>query len=662
MNTPGNDSGFREEALDLLVQLESFLLELEREPENRELIDQVFRIMHTIKGSGSMFGFDDVVTFVHEIETVYDHVRSGRLRVTSALINRTLQARDQIKLLVTTGHPDEPANIALIGQLITEFRAMSGSAPTATVAGRESRSSAEEPSVPPLQASSTGETGYWHIHFAPKPGFFLNGSNPMGLLNELATLGQTRVRVSTESVPPLQELDPESCHLVWDIDIRTDAGLNAIKDVFIFVEETAQIDVTPIDSASWDAAADPALPGASELDPPPITTPPSQSDVPPRGQREDDIGAGKLDRIVELIGELVTVQARLNQLATQREDSELLSIAEELNRLSTNLRDNALKARMVPVSTVFDQFHQHLQEIATQNGKEIDPLLSGGETELDKDILNRLLPPLRHLLRLVTTHSIERPDQRKDAGKEPRAQVHISAHHFGGNFCIEIQDDGQGFAPEFLSDRARALGLNVDGNGMSSPELLRLLCHPGFLPEGGLASVKAVIDELRGSIDVENHPGKGLGFTLRLPLTLSIIEGLVVALGTWLFVLPLAAVEECIELTRQDEELNYRKNVIMVRDRIVPYIPLREKFGIAGAPPEIQQVVIVGIGQHRVGFVVDQVIGEFQTVIKPLGKIYKDVSGISGASILGDGTVALIIDLTKIILEEQLHEFTAKGA
>ncbi|RCK79102.1 MAG: Signal transduction histidine kinase CheA [Candidatus Ozemobacter sibiricus] len=755
MPSNGFASTFREEALDLLASLEALLLDLEQSPRDRDLIDQVFRAMHTLKGSGSMFGFDDVVAVVHEIETVFDLVRAGRLEVTPDLIARTLQARDQIRLLVDHERGGEAPNMALIGQLVVDFRTMasrpvtprarpeatgpaalppqadgepiSASQASAEGAAGPSPSSSSEPTpgprdgaMPPLasqasqplrqeaptevppsdsvQAPAKGHPGIdeatgepprspttWSIRFAPHPGIFLTGNNPVGILKELAELGPCEVRPDLSRLPALNTLDPESCYLAWDILLHTHADLNAIRDVFLFVEDHAQIDITPTEAAfqagasraataTGSAASGPTVDprAASPSDPPagaaharanerPASTmsPDSLTEAarPPteavsEGRRDLRISAEKLDRLVELIGELVTVQARISQVAARRNDAELTSLAEELERLSADLRDRALKIRMLPIGATFEALRATISETARGQGKDLRVVMQGTETELDKDVIERLGAPLGQLVRLAVIHSLENPARRTAGGKAAQAMLSLTARHFGGNFCIEVRDDGQGFDPAALRARAQALGLPLPADELAGQELLRLLCQPGFFAEGGLGEVKAVIDDLRGTLEIENRPGQGLTFLLRLPLTLAIIEGLVVALGSWHFVLPLAAVEECIELTRETEARTYRKNVVMVRDQIVPYIPLREKFAVDGQAPAIQQIVIASVGQHRVGFVVDQVIGEFQTVIKPLGSFYKNVKGISGATIMGDGSVALIIDLTKIVQEE----------
>lgn len=756
MPSDGFASSFREEALDLLASLEALLLDLEKSPGDRDLIDQVFRAMHTLKGSGSMFGFDDVVAVVHEIETVFDLVRAGRLAVTSDLIARTLQARDQIRLLIDHERGGETPNMALIGQLIVDFRAMASrpvspqarpeaTGPTASRPQADGEPSSESPDSieaapgpgpssahasashssegagPPLAAPSgqtdarqdscsqtapadsaqtpangqpgkdessehsTGPASTWSIRFAPHPGIYLTGNNPVGILKELAALGPCEVRPDLGKLPALEELDPESCCLAWDILLHTHADLNAIRDIFLFVEDHAQIDITPTEAAFRAGASRAAMatgstaPGptvdsrtALPSDPPNAASPARVTERPAstmspdslteaarppteavsEGRRDLRISAEKLDRLVERIGELVTVQARISQVAARRNDAEMTSLAEELERLSADLRDSALKIRMLPIGATFEALRATIFETARSQGKDLRVVMQGTETELDKDVIERLGVPLGQLVRLAVIHSLESPVRRTACGKAAQATLSLTARHFGGNFCIEVRDDGQGFDVAALRARAQELGLPVPADELGGQELLRLLCQPGFFADGDLGGVKAVLDDLRGTLEIENRPGQGLAFLLRLPLTLAIIEGLLVALGSWHFVLPLAAVEECIELTRETEARTYRKNVVMVRDQIVPYIPLREKFAVDGQAPAIQQIVIASVGQHRVGFVVDQVIGEFQTVIKPLGSFYKNVKGISGATILGDGSVALIIDLTKIVQEE----------
>jgi two-component system chemotaxis sensor kinase CheA len=383
------------------------------------------------------------------------------------------------------------------------------------------------------------------------------------------------------------------------------------------------------------------------------------------------VPAERLDHLVNLVGELVTVQAHLSQTAAEKNDGDIVTIAEEVERLISELRDTTLTMRMLPIGSTFSKFKRLVRDLSSELGKEIDLETSGAETELDKTVIEKLNDPLVHLIRNSIDHGIELPEVRQAAGKPPKGIVPLGAVHSGDSVLVTIRDDGAGLNKEAIRAKAIERGLITAGAELSDREIYNLIFAPGFSTAKNVTSVsgrgvgmdvvKKAIEALRGSIDINSTPGRGSVITLKIPLTLAIIETLLVRIDTSFFVLPLAMVEECIELTRADVAASHGRNLAHVRGTLTPYISLREQFGISGNQPEIEQVVIAGVNGSRIGFVVDDVVGEHQTVIKSLGKLYRDVQGISGATILGDGTVALILDPNLLMQDVERLELQQFG-
>jgi two-component system chemotaxis sensor kinase CheA len=689
---------FKEEAYELLAELELSLLELEESPEDMETVGRVFRAMHTIKGSGAMFGFDDIASFTHEVETVFDLVRNGRMAVSRNLINLTLGARDQIRDMLDADGSGESWDHEKGAALITALRELvPGSIPDAPPAPARKEKAKGAPA-----ASLT-----YRIRFRPARDTFLRGGNPVALIAELAELGECRTVAQMCDLPVLSELDPELVYIYWDMILTTSQGLDAIRDVFIFVEDESELHIEQIDDGQnreneykklgeilierGDLAPEEMeavlnsqkrlgqlLVERGLVAPDKIESAllEQQRVKELRQERQNQeasasirIPSEKLDALVNLVGELVTVQARLSQTAASRDDAELLAISEEVERLTAELRDTTLNVRMLPIGSTFSKFKRLVRDLSGELGKEIELSTEGGETELDKTVIEKLNDPLVHIIRNCIDHGIEQPHVRTAAGKTRHGTVHLGAVHSGDSVLITIRDDGAGLNRAAIRAKAEERGLIPPHVELSDREVHALIFAPGFSTARQLTSVsgrgvgmdvvKKAIDALRGSIDVASEPGAGTVITLKIPLTLAIIESLLVKIGDSRFVLPLSQVEECIELTRDDVAASHGRTIINVRGHVTPYIPLRQQFSIGGEPPDIEQIVITRMNGSRVGFVVDHVIGEHQTVIKSLGRAYKGVEGVSGATILGDGSVALILDTQYLAHAVEMEERAA---
>jgi two-component system chemotaxis sensor kinase CheA len=654
---------FLQEAQDLLEQLEQTLLDLEHRPDDGELIDTAFRALHTIKGSGAMFGFDAVAAFTHHVETAFDHVRKRRIAPTRALIGVALAAKDQMRQLI-----DQPANAdAVVGDAILgDLRRFLDAA------------------VTPTQSAEVT----WRVRFRLPSDAMATGTNPLLLLNELRALGPCSVITLTEDVPPLEVLDPAACYLHWDVSVRTDQPRSAIEQVFFFVLDDMECDIEPVPSveiarpgggAGTPAAERQTAAEASAAPPPerhapvPAGQPPGRAD--PHAAKTVStirVPAERLDELMDRVGELVIAQSRLRQIAAASSDAAVKAVAEEIERLSLELRDTTMGIRTLPIGQLFGRFRRLVHDLARELGKTIDLVTIGEETELDKTVIERLNDPLIHLIRNAIDHGLETPEGRAAAGKPAQGRITLSACHAGAEVLVSIADDGRGLDRARIRARAEENGLLAPGARITDSELCQILFQPGFSTARevtslsgrgvGLDVVKRAIDGLRGTIDIVSTEGSGSEVTLRLPLTLAIIDGLLVRVGLGRYVIPLSAVEECVELSTEEDARSRGRGFLNIRGDLVPFLRLRELFNTSAPADRYQKVVIVSAGELRVGLVVDQVIGDHQTVIKSLSKLHADVEIFSGATILGDGTVALILDIAHLVEHGQRYEERFKGA
>ncbi len=685
---------YREEAYELLAELEASLLELEETPDDTGMIGRIFRALHTIKGSGAMFGFDDIAEFTHELETIFDLVRGGKISVTKELIDLTLSARDQIKAMLDASEGGETADTSISEEIIIAIRAFLPD----TEKDLEEQESEIRKLKPEARYLKPGNITY-RIRFHPDPDIFINGTNPIFLLNELQEFGEARIVAQTNAVPRLEDIEPEKCYIYWDIILTTSEGIDAIENVFVFVEDDCEIHIEIIDEAGGpenetgykrlgeilvergdistrellavleeqrrlgellvaaevveQGAVDSALAEQEHIRTVRKTRKESTSSSSIRVPSE------RLDSLVDLVGELVTVQARLSQKASFQSDPELLSIAEEVQRLTANLRDNTMRIRMLPIGATFARFKRLVRDLSNELGKEAIMIIEGADTELDKTVIEQLNDPLVHIIRNTIDHGIESPDFRESEGKPRQGTIRLSAEHSGPNVLIRVFDDGAGIDPEVIRAKAVEKGLIVQDADLDEKEILSLIFAPGFSTAKkisgisgrgvGLDVVKRTVEALRGTVKITSKKGKGTTTTLKLPLTLAIIDGLLVKIGEACFILPLSVVEECVELIHDDLTWARRRSMMNFRGKIIPYLDLREAFMVEGDLPPVKLVVVAEAMSGRIGFGVDHVIGQYQTVIKTIGKFYKDAEGISGATILGDGTVALILDTAQLV-------------
>jgi two-component system, chemotaxis family, sensor kinase CheA len=664
MNLMDPTEVFRQEASELFETLEEALLDLGQRPDDRELVDSAFRALHTIKGSGAMFGFDKVAAFTHEFETAFDLVRKGEIKPTQDLISVALAAKDYIRALIEAPESTD----SIIGDAILDDLKQFMDP------GGHVQAIAPQPETP---ATGESPSSGWQLRLEFDQHILCNGSNPLDFLDDLCKLGACFVVPLTGDVPLLDELEPEYCFLKWDVTLHSDCDRAAIDDVFMFVQDEMKLTVLPLTQADIRAPvptltieSEPATavaaekPGKSEL----AVQPEQRRDEPRRSEeprRAEDRGittvrvpAERLDELMDRVGELVIAQARLSQLAASGSDLSIKMIAEEIERLAASLRDTTMGARMVPIGSLFGRFRRLIHDLSRDLGKPVEFVTSGEDTELDKTMIECLADPLVHLIRNAIDHGIEDTTARAAAGKADQGRIELQAVHSGAQVLVTVADNGGGLNTARIRAKAEEQGLIAPGAAMSDHDIHQFLFHPGFSTAQtvsalsgrgvGMDVVKRTIEAMRGSIDLSTRPGQGTTVTLRLPLTLAIIEGLLIRVGEGRYIIPLSAVEECVELTAGDERSRGR-NFLNVRGGLVPFLRLRDMFNVPGSPDKHQKTIIISTGETRVGLVADQIIGNHQTVIKSLSKLHSEVTTFSGATILGDGTAALILDVAQLV-------------
>lgn len=632
-------ASFLQEARDILEGLEALLLDLESDA-TAERVDAVFRALHTIKGSGAMFGFGALARFTHHFEDAFDRLREGRLRVGQPLIDLSLQARDRMLALLEQGGDNDtsPESQRLIRALTT------------LTAGPDI------PSQVPASNSGTAARG-WKIHFRPEASALRNGMRPDLLVAELAAMGDISIQIDTTNVPPLEQLDPGESYLSWSIVLTTTQTRAQIEGVFLFADE-ADLTIEEISRA----AQRPDVPEAPRR-------PQDHQPRPAATASADRVGetvrvpAGKLDEIMNRLGELVIAQARLERIADTVADGELETVVEEMDRLVSGLRESTLSIRMLPIETVFGKFRRVVRDLSSDLGKQVRLITDGGETEIDKNVIDRLTEPLVHMIRNSIDHGIETSDLRKAQGKPETGTVRLSARQEGGEVLITLADDGRGLDTVALRRKAIERGLLSPDATPTEADLHQLIFAPGFSTAEKLSSVsgrgvgmdavRSTVDALRGRVDVASRPGAGTSVTLCLPVSLAIIDGLLVRLGSSVFVIPLSVVEECVEFDVVEQQRDSGRTMLQIRDDLVPFLDLAHLFARPAAGDLRRRVVCVRVDRSRIGLVVDDILGRNQTVIKTFSIFHRDVEGFSGATILGDGSVALIIDVVGLARHAQ---------
>ena len=699
------------ESRDLLEQMEAALLRIEQDPGDPDIINAIFRAAHTIKGSAGLFGLDYIVTFTHVAESVLDKVRSGELHIDQDLAAHLLESSDHIGALVNHAadgeEPDEASNKNsrdLIARLNTYLGATKPVEKQGSVHAQEKAASVPAELDHKFEKEGNEEvaTDNWHISLRFGKDVMRNGMDPLSFIAYLATLGRiVHVVTLTEAIPSISELDPETCHLGFEIAFNTEADKTTIEGVFEFVRDDCHIRILPPHSkvtefihliqdlkgddlrlgeilvrcgTLTDIELQTALriqSGKGKTSPigqvlveqHMVSAPVIEAALEKQKQTKDTkssegnlirVDADKLDQLINLVGELIIAGAGTNLIAQRSGDADLLEATATLSRLVEEVRDSALTLRMVQIGATFSRFQRVVRDVSRELGKDIELAISGAETELDKTVVEKIGDPLTHLVRNSMDHGIESAEVRVARGKPAKGTLKLNAYHDAGSIVIEVSDDGGGLNKERILKKAIERGLvNADEN-LSDREIYNLIFEPGFSTAEavsnlsgrgvGMDVVKRNITALRGVVTLDSKEGQGTTVRIRLPLTLAIIDGFLVGVGTSTYVVPLDIVVECIERAAW-ENADDNERYLNLRGEVLPYLKLREYFEVKGDASRRENVVVVRYGEHKIGLVVDRLLGEFQTVIKPLGKVFSRTSGIGGFTILGSGDVALILDV-----------------
>ena len=662
---------FIEEATDLIQDLEKSSLELSNDYESIGHIEVIFRAMHSLKGGSAMFGFDKIDAFTHHLESAYDQIRKGLRKVNDKLLDITFKSIDHIKILLAEDDnlSDKTVqNHALLLKSISEL--VNDDSQTGN------RNITRDESTPEKSNEAT-----YYIQFIPKADIFRNGTNPLLIINELVLLGESKVLPFTGDIPDFSTIDVLLCYTSWVILLSSDSSEDTIRDVFMFVDLDCELVIKKLSSENllknneFIAKVEKGHKnnGRSELNYVESCLAEMKNSSP--DIRADEavatafkfkeqsissirVSSEKLDELINLVSELVTRQAGLSLISEKINNKDLLVLAEDIEKISRRLRDSTFGIRLIPIENMVTRFQRLVRELSIELNKEIIFQTEGTETELDKTIIEGLIVPIMHIIRNSIDHGIEDPETRKKAGKPEKGIILLKAFYSGANVFMQISDDGKGIDTKKLSKHAVKAGFIQNEAILNEKELLDLIFLPGFSTAEsvtkvsgrgvGMDVVKRKVTELRGEVGISTELNKGTTITIKLPLTLSIIDGLLVAIDNSYFVIPLASVNKCLEF-KHAALVNPVNNLIYINDGHIPFAYLRKEFGVKSAPPEIEQVVVIEYGDTLFGLAVDHIVGEYQAVLKSLGKMYKNQDIISGATILGDGTVALLLDPNKII-------------
>lgn len=643
------------ECYELLADMEERLMALDCETADTEQLNAIFRCAHSIKGGSGAFGLDYITEFTHTLEALLDAMREGKIAPSRAAVDLLLQSVDVVTRMVDSAKANQtPA--ADLGAALREQLKGYITAPVPTPQAQTAQ-----------EAVGAGETEkHFEILFAPHPELFLTGNEPLLLLRELARLGESEITAYTDRVPPLAELRPLECHLSWLIQLRTAKPQSALREVFEFVEDHCDLQIkemTELPSAGPVSAAVSPLSRALL---------PAAEDQPARTQPQSTsirVDLDKIDRLVNMVGELVITEAMLRAQTRDLPHEKFAGLIRGLDELSQHtreLQESVMAVRMQPVKSIFSRMPRIVRDLSAQLGKDIRLEMTGENTEVDKTVIESLSDPLTHMIRNSVDHGVETPEKRMAAGKPGQGTIHLSADHRGGRIVIEIRDDGAGISRERVLAKAREKGLVSPDAQLTDEECDHLIFLPGFSTADkvsnvsgrgvGMDVVKRNIESLEGTVQLLNTPGKGSLFRVSLPLTLAILDGMIVRVGAEHYIVPITSIIETLRPKAGEvRRVEGHNDVLNVRGEFVSIVHLSRTFAIPNAEndPAKALVVLVEAGDAKLGLVVDELIGQQQVVIKSLEANADPVKGISGATILGDGRVSLILDINGL---KQLHQ------
>ncbi len=676
---------FFEESFEGLDAMESGLLNLDMGDFDAEAINTIFRATHSIKGGSGTFGFTEVAEFTHVMEALLDEMRDGRRQVTQGAVEILLGSVDCLREMLTAIQSSQEIDSARVAE---HKQALDRELDSGGVAGSVL---ANEPAFQrPGDASAVADTVVqgWRIAFSPHVHLLKTGNDPVRMFRELAELGELTVKVDFQGVPDFQQLDPEECHLSWDLQITGDISREQIDDVFDWVEEDCDLAVQQltaqpgVEEKSEDTGQDRSEPAVQKLQAAEVASPPNNEEpasrrreqkpaakkapAKPAGSSSIRVDTEKIDNLINMVGELVITQSMLSlvgeQFSINRMD-QLKSGLAQLERHTRELQESVMNIRMLPINFVFTRFPRLVHDLSAKMGKKIILEMTGEQTEVDKTVIELISDPLVHLVRNSLDHGIEMPEQRLAAGKPETGRITLNAYHRGGNIVIEVCDDGRGLDKEKLLAKAIEKGLVEDNIPMTDQQVFELIFMPGFSTAEqlsdisgrgvGMDVVRKNIQTLGGNIEIQSEQGRGSVFAIHLPLTLAILDGQSIAVGDETYIVPLVSIIESINVSEDMvNRVAGKGETFRLREEYLPIIRMHEIFGVENvrAKKLCEGLVVVVEGQGvRCGLFIDDLLSQQQVVIKSLEANFRRVEGVSGATILGDGSVALILDIPGLV-------------
>ena len=630
-----------EESREGLDAMEAGLLALDAGERGAELINSVFRAAHSIKGGAATFGFAATAELTHVLETLLDQIRAGERAVEGTAVDAMLASVDVLRALLDEAEHQRPADPAQVRSVHDRLAAVRGGAAVPAAAT-------------PTAADASGKLVGWRIVFQPEPTLFMSGNDPLRILRELEELGPLKVEAKLDTLPAFADLDPLQAHVGWTLELATPAKRAAIDDVFAWVADECQLAIEPIQEQVVENEA-----GGTT----------ARAQASQDGESSIRVGVDKIDGLINLVGELVITQSMLQQLGTGLDGAlaeRMQAALEQLERNTRDLQDAVIGVRMLPVDAVFRRFPRLVRDLSGRLGKLVRLQTSGEATELDKGLIEKIADPLVHLVRNAIDHGLEDPATRSGAGKDPTGTISLAASHQDGHIVIEVGDDGRGLDRNRILAKARERGLAVPEEPTDA-EVWDLIFQAGFSTADavtdlsgrgvGMDVVRSNIRQLGGNVQLESHLGRGTRVTIRLPLTLAILDGMTVSVGNETLVLPLTHVREALQPEPGDvRTIKGEGRMLKVRDEYLPLLSLGETYGYGRAGTDAPVAVVVEGDGRRLAVEVDALLGQQQVVVKSLERNYRRVEGISGATILGDGRVALIVDVGGLARSRRLPQ------
>ena len=653
---------FLEDSEEQLTFMENALVSMQENGVNEEDIGALFRAMHTIKGTAGMFGFDDVVSFAHVAESLLSEVRSNTIELTEDMLELFLLCKDHTQRLVEVASQNEKVDDSLRtvnDDLLAKLLALMPNDDKNSTQNAPKQENTKKEEIP---ANNSSNKDIWQITISLHEDFFTSGMDIINIISYIDDLGHIKkITPLIDKVPLLKDYNPIEAYIGFDIELEAITTKEEIEEIFEFILDDLDLKIIKKDTSKPKQKVQTKTPVESQKKI--VNTKKDEKEKPKHFSLRVD--SSKVDQLINQISEMVIANARIAGRADKLDDTDLLESTTIMTDMLEEVRSSVMNIRMVQVGDSFAKFKRIVGDTAKKIGKDINFVINGGETELDKMVVEKISDPIMHMLRNSVDHGVEMPDERVAIGKEAQGNVTLSAYPDAGTIVIEIRDDGQGLDKEKILTKAISNGLVPENHNLSDKEIYNLIFTAGLSTADkvsdisgrgvGMDVVKRNIEDLRGTVEIDSTPNKGSLFTIRLPLTLAIIDGFLIQSGMTKYIIPLEMIQECIELSKEYKEHMHGNQFINLRDSILPILNIREYFDEQESQADRDNIVVVRYGEYKMGLQVDELYGEFQTVIKPLGEIFENVAGISGGTILGSGEIALIFDIPKL-MEQKIKE------